>query len=238
MPDPALITSIMTWGSSPDLTPITTASAVAAMAVADKKLLASFMVCPEPGFSPMKNTLPMLSSAGLTASASAFGPDTITASVPFSAPPTPPLTGLSICTMSRCLSKSWIRTAICEPTVDRSTKRLTRLPSITPLAPVATSSEACSEGRLAITVSTRSATSLGEAAAYAPIATSLSTASLRVSNTTSWCLASIRRRAMGKPIFPRPINPMSMVMRPQPLSNSANTSRAIRKLSTPAGTPA
>ena len=64
------------------------------------------MVCAEPGFSPMKNTLPITSSAGFTASKSARGPDTITASVPFSAPPTPPLTGLSICTMLRFASRS------------------------------------------------------------------------------------------------------------------------------------
>jgi hypothetical protein len=121
----------------------------------------------------------------LIASQSAFGPDIMTARVPFSAPVTPPETGLSTCTMPRCFSMSWIRTAIREPVVDRSTKRLTFLPSITPPLPVATSSEACSEGRLAITVSVRSATSLGEAAAVAPSATSLSTASLRVSNTTS-----------------------------------------------------
>ena len=55
--------------------------------------------------------------------------------------------------------------AICEPTVERSTKRLTRLPSITPPVPVATSSEACSDGRLASTVSQRSAMSLGDDAA-------------------------------------------------------------------------
>ncbi len=71
------------------------------MAVADNRLLASFMVCPEPGFSPMKKTLPITSSAGLTASKSPRGPDTMTASVPFSAPPTPPETGLSICTRLR-----------------------------------------------------------------------------------------------------------------------------------------
>ena len=65
MPDPALITSIMTLGSRPDLTPITTASEVATTAVADSRLFASFMVCAEPGFSPMKNTLPITSSAGL-----------------------------------------------------------------------------------------------------------------------------------------------------------------------------
>ena len=64
-------------------------------------------------------------------------------------------------------------------------KRLTSLPSITPPVPVATSSEACSDGRLASTVSARSATSFGEEAALAPSATSLSTASLRWSNTVS-----------------------------------------------------
>ncbi len=74
-----------------------------------------------------------------------------------------------------------MRTAICEPVVERSTSRLTRLPSITPSLPVATSSEICSDGRLAITVSVRSATSFGEDAACAPSATSLSTASRRLS---------------------------------------------------------
>ena len=43
---------------------MTTASEVATTAVADNRLLASFMVCAEPGFSPMKNTLPITSSAG------------------------------------------------------------------------------------------------------------------------------------------------------------------------------
>src|ERR1700674_4683584 len=102
---------------------------------------------------------------------------------------------------------------MCDPTVERSTNRLTRLPSIAPLSPVTTSSEACSDGRLASTVSARSAMSFGDDAACAPSATNLSTASLRWSNTTSLCLASIRRRAMGKPIFPRPMNPMSMMIR-------------------------
>ncbi|MET4515593.1 hypothetical protein ABIB81_004920 [Bradyrhizobium sp. I1.7.5] len=102
----------------------------------------------------MKNTFPITSSAGLSSSNSALGPETITARVPFSAPPTPPETGQSICTMSRFASRPWIFAAIVEPTVERSMKRLARLPSITPFAPVATSSDACSEGRLAMTVST------------------------------------------------------------------------------------
>src|SRR5215470_2716709 len=98
-PVPALITSSMTRGSSPALTPITIASEVAATAVADRKLLASFIVWPAPGCSLMKNTLPNTCRAGSMAAISACGPDAMTASVPFSAPRTPPLTGLSICTM-------------------------------------------------------------------------------------------------------------------------------------------
>src|SRR5260370_1386867 len=64
MPDPALITSIITAGSRPDLTPITTASEVAATAVPDNRLLASFIVSPYPGCCPVKNTLPITPSAG------------------------------------------------------------------------------------------------------------------------------------------------------------------------------
>ncbi len=56
-----------------------------------------------------------------------------------------------------------------------------RLPWMTPPSPSATFSEICSDGRLAITVSTRSATSAGDDATMAPSATSGATASLRVS---------------------------------------------------------
>src|ERR1700691_59630 len=58
--------------------------------------------------------------------------------------------------------------AITEPVVERSTKRRTFLPSITPLGPVATLSTISGVGRLAITVSAMSATSFGERAATAP----------------------------------------------------------------------
>ena len=146
------MTSIITAGSSPDFTPITTASDVATIAVADKKLLASFMVWPEPGFTPMKNTLPMTPSASFIASKSARGPDTITASVPFSAPPTPPLTGLSSCTMLAGLQQvvdlhGHLRADGGE--VDEALDAL----ALDDAAGGATSSEACSEGRLTITVS-------------------------------------------------------------------------------------
>jgi hypothetical protein len=50
-PLPALITSSITRGSRPAFTPITIASEVIASAVADKRLLASFMLT-ETGLSP------------------------------------------------------------------------------------------------------------------------------------------------------------------------------------------
>ena len=58
-----------------------------------------------------------------------------------------------------------MRCAITEPVVERSTKRRTRLPSITPSGPVATLSTISGVGRLTITVSAMSAISFGERAA-------------------------------------------------------------------------
>ena len=52
MPLPALITSHIRLGSRPALTPIAIASELAAMPVAERKLLASFMLCAMPGLSP------------------------------------------------------------------------------------------------------------------------------------------------------------------------------------------
>src|SRR5262245_23227166 len=213
-PVPELITSSMMRGSSPALTPMTIASDVAVMAAAERKLLQSFMVCPAPGRSLMKKILPIAASAGSMALTSARGPEAINASVPFVALVTPPLTGQSICTMFRPLSVSKIRLAITAPVVDRSTKRRTRLPSITPPGPVATASTTSGVGRLTITVSTASATSRGEPAACAPSAMRRSMASRRVSNTTRRWPASTSRRAMGKPIWPSPMKPISIVVPP------------------------
>jgi hypothetical protein len=98
-----------------------------------------------------------------------------------SAPDTPPLTGLSICTMFFSLRAAKMRAAITAPVVERSMKRRTRLPWMMPSAPVATASTMSGVGRLTMTVSTASAMARGEAAAVAPSATSRCTASGRVS---------------------------------------------------------
>ena len=60
-----------------------------------------------------------------------------------------------------------------------------RLPRMRPSSPAATLKPMSSDGRLVITVSTRSATSDTERAAVAPILVSLSIASLRMSNTVT-----------------------------------------------------
>ena len=60
----ALMMSISTLASKPALTPIAITSDVATMAVAAKRLLASFAVCARPGFSPAWKSLPNTFSTG------------------------------------------------------------------------------------------------------------------------------------------------------------------------------
>ena len=169
-PLPALITSHITAGSSPDFTPNTTASAVAAIAVAESRLFASFIVWPMPGRSPMKNTLPKTASIGSSSVQSARGPATITASVPATAPATPPLTGESTAVMPFAASAAAISRAAVAPVVERSITVFTFDPPATPPAPSATSRTIGGVGRLSSTVSTAEATAADDAAARAPFA--------------------------------------------------------------------
>ena len=80
-------------------------------------------------------------------------------------------------------------------TVEKSMNRLMREPSATA---VATSRDACGDGRLAITVSALSATSRADDAARAPKATSSLITSARVSNATTLWPASTSRSGDGK----------------------------------------
>ena len=88
------------------------------MLAAESRLLHSFMVWPMPGFSPMKNGLPITDSTSFSSSKPARGPAYITATVPFSAPPTPPLTGRSMPVMFFAASASATRVAMRAPVVD------------------------------------------------------------------------------------------------------------------------
>ena len=113
--------------------------------------------------------MPIASSAGRSPSHTSFGPEVITASVPLTAPATPPDTGASIAVMPRAASPAATAFATRGPVVERSTKVFTREPDEIPSLPSTTSSTTAGTGRLAITISAREATSAGEDAVAAPL---------------------------------------------------------------------
>jgi len=181
-PLPELMTAIIVSASRPALAPIASASDVMATAVADRMLLTSFIAWPWPGSAPTQNILPMTSTIGRNVSARSFGQATITATVPFSAPVGPPLTGASTAAMPFAASVAATSLAATGPVVDRSMKVFT-------LAPVATSAATfltmSGVGRLASTVVADAATSAGEAARLAPRCTRRATlVSLRSKTVT------------------------------------------------------
>ena len=98
---------------------------------------------------------------GRNSSASARGQATIIASVPFSAPDGPPLTGASTAVMPFFASPSATSLATRGPVVERSMKVFAFVPSITPPLPSATALTMSGVGRLTSTVSHCEATSAG-----------------------------------------------------------------------------
>ena len=101
-PQPALMTSIITAGSSPALTPIAIASERRRHGGGGEEIVGELHALRHARLVADDEHLAEHSRARpCTTSMSSCGPDTMTASVPFSAPPTPPLTGESICTMLR-----------------------------------------------------------------------------------------------------------------------------------------
>ena len=83
-----------------------------------------------------------------------------------------------------------------------------------PLGPSATCSTSGELGSIVISTSHWPATSLGEAAALAPAFTISSTGPRLRLWTTSEYPALMRFRAMGRPMIPRPMNPMTCGMSP------------------------
>ena len=168
---PALSTSTTRPGSSPAFTPITTASDVMAMAVADRRLFSSFIVCPIPGLVPQKKIFPRFSRIGRKRGRVSSGQDTMTASVPFSAPGSPPLTGESTATMF------FFAQALCDTARGRCARRrridedLHAAAFGNPSRPSATASTTGGVGRLTKTISHADATAAGESRACAPRST-------------------------------------------------------------------
>ena len=105
----------------------------------------------------------------------------MTASVPFTAPLTPPLTGASTSVRFLGLNPSAINLAAPGPVVDKSIMMLARFPAMIPSGPNATALAMSGVGRLVSTISADEATSAGDFARRAPRATSGLVASLCMS---------------------------------------------------------
>ena len=94
-PDEALSTSIMSSRSRPTASPKAMASLVAIIAVADRKLLMTFIAWPWPGSVPTRKGLPTVSRSGRSLSKASSGPANMMETAPATAPGTPPETGAS-----------------------------------------------------------------------------------------------------------------------------------------------
>jgi hypothetical protein len=130
------------------------------------------------------------------------------ASVPFSAPGTPPDTGASTKPMPFAARRRANCCADAGAMLEKSTTTRGGLaPSAKPRGPKITSSAARWSVTHIITISAARATSDGDCAARAPFAsTAASFSRLRFQTATSWPAAS-RRSVMGWPIRPIPMNP-------------------------------
>ena len=205
-------TSSISCGSRPALTPIASASAVIAIAAWDIRLFASLSVCPRPGFSPTKNTLPRCLRIVSTSSNAARGPDTMRARVPARAPAMPPLTGASSEWMPRSAKDSSIAMAAAAPEVDRSTKVRMVLPSRMPVAPRTTSSTICGVGRLANTMRAVEATAAADSARVAPRDSIGRVAASLASQTVTGYPAASNRSTIAPPMRPTPMKPIGSLM--------------------------
>jgi len=156
--------------------------------------------------------LPNAFRTGSNRSNSARSQAAITASVPFCAPETPPLTGESISAIPFAFRPAAIACVMRGPVVERSINVLTRPPEAMPFSPSATSRTMSGVGRLTIAASTAAASSRAEAAETAPRSTSGAVAARLVSKIVSLWPASMSRPAIGPPIRPTPMKPRCSAM--------------------------
>ena len=83
-----------------------------------------------------------------------------------------------------------------------------RAPSKMPDSPSTAASTSGPSGSIVMTISDFEATSEQDAPRTAPFATTSSTEPRTISYTISWCPAFSKLFAMGRPIIPRPMNPI------------------------------
>ncbi len=193
-------------GSRPLATPRAMASAVPIMCTASNWLLHTLATCPAPAGPAWKMFLPMLARIGRARSRVAAAPPTIKVRVPAAAPAVPPETGASSRAMPRAAAARWTLRAASGAMVEHSSTRLPGAITLSrPASPRYNPSTWRLAGSMLITTSAALTASAALLAARAPCAASSSTALATRSNTLRLWPALSRLRAMGRPIWPRPI---------------------------------
>ncbi len=176
---------------------------------------ASFVKPPNPSGPSSVMVLPIAWKIGSTWSKTALSPPTMIESAASIAPCSPPDTGAS--SIFTPLAASALPT-FCDTIgeiVDMSAKISPGFaPSMMPSLPSATSSTSGEFGSIVMRTSDCAATSRGVPADFAPAPTSSSTGPRLRLWTTSGYPALRRFLAMGRPMIPRPMNPITCAMAP------------------------
>src|SRR5262245_28494381 len=198
----------MVCGSSPALTPSTSASATATVLTCTSMLLTSFMASPLPSGPTWKVWLPIVSNKSSHLATTSAAPPTITDNSPDCARPVPPLTGASTIAMSTAARRSAMVWAAKGSMVDMQATMWPGLaPRMMPWAPMITDSACSVVSTMTMVRSTAAATASAEPATVAPFAFSGSVFDLSTSLTTSEKPALARLSAIGPPMAPSPMNP-------------------------------
>jgi hypothetical protein len=136
-PDDFEITSVTTFGSTPNPCAIRNASLTATAATPAMRLLHSLTTSPLPTAPTWITLVPMAASAGRASSTSPALPPTMMARVPSLAPVTPPETGASMNRRPRSAAAAATRRETAGSMVDMSTQSVPLRPAArTPPSPV------------------------------------------------------------------------------------------------------
>ena len=121
-PDELAMTWVRTRASTPNPSAMRKASLTATVATPAIRLLQSFATSPAPTAPTWTMCWPMAARTGRASSRSPASPPTMIASVPSSAPPTPPDTGASMKRTPRSRSRAATRWEVAGSIVDMSTQ--------------------------------------------------------------------------------------------------------------------
>ena len=161
--------------------------------------------------------LPIFWNTGSTRSNTSALPPTMIESAASIAPRSPPDTGASSISAPRASSAAAIsRVATGEIELMSTTTAPRRTPSRMPFGPCTTSRTSGVSATIMMMMSLRLATSLGDAPTFAPAcATSAVLLCVRFQTVTSYPAAT-RCFAIGRPMIPRPMNPIRSFTRAHP----------------------